>query len=62
MKARLLFLASLVIICSPLWGQSSSPEARAITDPKSVTSVSSPDARPVPIEDLFYTRSVFDPT
>jgi dipeptidyl aminopeptidase/acylaminoacyl peptidase len=32
------------------------PPPRAITDPRSVTSIAQPDAKPVPIADLFYTR------
>jgi dipeptidyl aminopeptidase/acylaminoacyl peptidase len=35
---------------------SDSPDTREITDPKSVTSLSEPSARPVPIDDLFFTR------
>lgn len=35
------------------------PDDRAITDPKSVASQSNAAARPAPIDDLFYTRSVF---
>ncbi len=35
------------------------PEDRPITDPHSVISESQPGARPAPIDDLFYTRSVF---
>ena len=38
---------------------STGPDDRQITDPKSVTSVPNPSARPAPIDDLFYTRSVF---
>src|SRR2546430_9184594 len=36
-----------------------SPEERTITDPGTVTSRRNADARPVPIEDLFFSRSVF---
>ncbi|MBV8810974.1 MAG: S9 family peptidase [Acidobacteriaceae bacterium] len=35
------------------------PDDRAITDPHSVISAAQPGARPAPIDDLFYTRSVF---
>lgn len=38
----------------------SGPADRSITDPRSVVSKSSPDARPVRVEDLFYTKSVSD--
>ena len=54
----LLFSLSL---CVSVFGQSSSPDDRAITDPKSISSITNPAARPVPIDDLYYTRSVFDP-
>ncbi len=39
-----------------------SPGKREATDPRSVTSSSSPSARPVPINDLFYSRRVFSPS
>ncbi len=39
-----------------------SPSARVPTDPKSITSPNSPSARPVSIEDLFYSRRVGSPT
>ncbi len=38
-----------------------SPNERAATDPKSISSPSSPSARPVPIDDLFYSRRVAAP-
>ncbi len=38
---------------------SSSPDDRQISDPKSVVSALNAAARPVPIEDLYYTRTVF---
>jgi dipeptidyl aminopeptidase/acylaminoacyl peptidase len=37
------------------------PDDRPITDPHSVISVSDPAARPAPVDDLYYTRSVFGP-
>jgi len=39
----------------------SGPGDRAITDPKSITSVSKPNAAPAPIEELVYTRSTSGP-
>jgi dipeptidyl aminopeptidase/acylaminoacyl peptidase len=36
----------------------SSPDDRQITDPKFIASASNPAARPVPIDDLYYTRNV----
>ena len=38
---------------------SSGPDDRRITDPKSVVSASNSAARPAPLDDLYYTRSVF---
>lgn len=45
----------------PSTARASSPENRVITDPKSVVSVANPAARPVPIDNLYFTRSVFGP-
>jgi dipeptidyl aminopeptidase/acylaminoacyl peptidase len=42
----------------PLIG-STGPDDRPLTDPKSVLSASNSAARPAPIDDLYYTRSVF---
>jgi len=41
-----------------LVAQSTGPEARQITDPQSISSVSNSAAHPVPIDDLYFTRSV----
>jgi len=41
---------------------STGPDDRALTAPKSVMSVANPNARPVTIEDLYYTRSVGGPS
>jgi hypothetical protein len=38
---------------------STGPDDRPLTDPKSVASASNSGARPAPIDDLYYTRSVF---
>jgi dipeptidyl aminopeptidase/acylaminoacyl peptidase len=46
-------------LCSILLA-SSSPEDRTLTDPKSVSSESNTTAHPVPIDDLYYTRSASD--
>src|SRR5690349_7212723 len=35
-----------------------SPAAREITDPRSIKSLGNPAARPVPIDNLYYTRTV----
>jgi dipeptidyl aminopeptidase/acylaminoacyl peptidase len=45
-------------ICVSSVAQSSGPDERAITDPKSIASASNLKARPIPIEDLYFTRSV----
>jgi len=50
-----------ISLCGALAAQSSSPENRPITDPKATSSMSNPAARPVPIDDLYYTRAVYDP-
>ncbi|MDQ6633677.1 MAG: S9 family peptidase [Gemmatimonadota bacterium] len=39
----------------------SSPNAREITDPRSIVSLANRSARPVPIENLYFTRNVFGP-
>ena len=38
--------------------QSSGPDTRQITDAKTITSATNPNARPIPIDDLYFTRSV----
>lgn len=58
MKLR---LACLMILITPLLSGASGPGERQITDPQSVVSASNPAAHPVPIDDLYYTRSVFGP-
>ncbi|MGD0214542.1 MAG: S9 family peptidase [Terriglobales bacterium] len=57
-------LALLVFICCGLCtglAASTGPDDRALTDPKSVVSTSNAAARPAPIDDLYYTKSVFAP-
>ncbi|HVN46161.1 MAG TPA: S9 family peptidase [Steroidobacteraceae bacterium] len=41
-----------------LWAQSTGPDERRITDPGSVTSAADPRARALPIDDLYFTRSL----
>jgi dipeptidyl aminopeptidase/acylaminoacyl peptidase len=57
-----LFRCSVVVLLSLtatlLFAQSSGPDDRRITDPLSITSASSSDARPIPIDDLYFTRSI----
>jgi len=45
-------------LCASLAGPTG-PDDRALTDPKSVLSASNALARPAPVDDLYYTRSVF---
>jgi len=54
---RLLLIWLCAIACA-----SDSPEDRQLTDPKSVLSTSNPQSGPVPIAQLYYTRSTFGPT
>ena len=59
MKMRAALLC-LLMTCAPVFGatQVSGPNDRQVTDPKRIQSPSNPGAHPVPIEDLFFTRSV----
>ena len=61
MRFQRLFTILLVVCCGrgALRAQSTGPDDRPLTDPKSVVSASNPAARPAPIDDLYYTRSVF---
>jgi dipeptidyl aminopeptidase/acylaminoacyl peptidase len=54
-------LGVLLMCCSAcaLVTASTGPDDRPLTDPKSVASASNSGARPAPIDDLYYTRSVF---
>src|SRR6266536_449649 len=52
----------LLVLCCCLGATlagSTGPDDRQLTDPKSVVSTSNPAARPAPVDDLYYTRSVF---
>jgi dipeptidyl aminopeptidase/acylaminoacyl peptidase len=56
---RTTFLCLLVLsLCASCFAQSSGPDTRQITDPKSLDSESNSAARPLPIDDLYFTRSV----
>ena len=50
----------MVALCAIAFA-SNSPEDRQITDPNSVISTSNPQSGPVPIAQLYYTRSTFGP-
>jgi len=57
--SRLTVPVLLALICPTLsLAQSAGPDDRRITDPQSITSASDMKARPVPIDDLYFTRSV----
>lgn len=60
MRMQRFWGALIVMGCSLCvsWAVSKGPDDRPITDPKSVASASNSAARPVPIDDLYYTRSV----
>lgn len=53
---------ALILVASQLSfyaaAQSSGPNDRKVTDPQSIMSLSNPQAAPIPIDDLFFTRSV----
>jgi dipeptidyl aminopeptidase/acylaminoacyl peptidase len=51
----------MVSLCA-ITSASNSAEDRQITDPRSVVSTSNPQAGPVPIAQLYYTRSTFGPS
>lgn len=58
LSKSLLFLA---ILFAPSLYAASGPNDRQATDPKTIVSPSSPDARPVPVDDLYYSRRVSGP-
>src|SRR5260370_1888719 len=49
---------SLLFSCVSAIAQTSGPDTRQISDPRAITSASNPHARPIPIDDLYFTRSV----
>src|SRR5437899_1009738 len=61
MRIRRLLALPVVICCSLsiATAASTGPDDRPITDPKTVVSSSNSAARPAPIDDLYYTKSVF---
>ncbi|MGD0506482.1 MAG: S9 family peptidase [Terriglobales bacterium] len=61
MRIHQLLALWVVIGCglSMGWAASAGPDDRPLTDPKSVVSASNAGARPAPIDDLYYTKSVF---
>jgi dipeptidyl aminopeptidase/acylaminoacyl peptidase len=61
MRIRQLWTPLFVTCCGlcTLLAASTGPDDRPLTDPKSVVSSSNAAARPAPIEDLYFTKSVF---
>ncbi|HUO16210.1 MAG TPA: S9 family peptidase [Verrucomicrobiae bacterium] len=56
------FALALFVFCClslPSPAASNGPDDRTPTDPRSIVSATNPAARPAPIDDLFYTRTVF---
>lgn len=55
--------ALLALLLAPLlMGAANAPADRQATPPRSVTSIANPGAAPIPVDALFYTRSVAGPT
>jgi hypothetical protein len=52
----------LVLLCAVALIGSSGPDDRQVTDPKSVQSATNPEAKPIPIDELFFTRNVGGPS
>ena len=53
-----IFLSALVLLAASALALADGPNDRQPTDPKSISSPTSSNAGPIPIEDLFYTRNV----
>ena len=56
---RLALAVFVLILCLPSLAQSSGPASRRLTDPKSVSSAANPNARPIPVDDLYFTRGLY---
>jgi dipeptidyl aminopeptidase/acylaminoacyl peptidase len=56
---RLLPAIFAILLCLPLSAQMSGPASRQLTDPKAVASAANPNARPIPIDDLYFTRGLY---
>src|SRR5205809_2997737 len=54
---------TLLFVAAPslLFVFARTPLDRTITDPASLTSARNADARPIPVEDLFFSRNITDP-
>ena len=51
-------LALFLLVCASAVAQSSGPDTRQITDAKTIESAANLNARPIPIDDLYFTRAV----
>jgi WD40 repeat protein len=56
---KLVWLSAILL--SSILCVASGPQDRQPTDPHSIDSASNPNARPVPVDDLYYSRRVFTP-
>lgn len=61
MAWRRLRYGLLIGLCAASLLATNSPDDRQLTDPKSIVSRSNPQAGPVPIAQLYYTRTTFGP-
>ena len=61
MSIRTLGYASALTFAIVFTVNGSGPEDRRITDPRTVTSPVNPNAKPLPIPDLYFSRTVADP-
>ncbi len=61
---RVITLSVAIGLCqlsaAAAWAQSSGPDQRQITDPKSIGSAAGRESQPLSIDDLFFTRSISD--
>jgi len=53
-------IASVIAMLIPaiIFAQNGGPADRKVTNPRSIDSPANPRARPIPIDDLYYTRLV----
>ena len=58
MKLKVVCACCVSLSTLALAAQSAGPDARQITDPRTLTSESNATARPIPIDDLYFTRSL----
>ncbi|MFI5184717.1 MAG: TolB family protein, partial [Vicinamibacteria bacterium] len=55
---RTLLAMGLALLPSLPASAAAGPAGRTLTDPRSIASVANPDAKPIPIDDLYFTRRV----